>query len=286
MASASTQSKTRPTGKLSERQIQSLWIQAGGNPRYAPLMARIAMYESGGNPYAHNGNANTGDDSYGLWQINYFGANRDPRTKLWGPPNLMYDPMNNARAAVQLSRNNPSNMSSNWTTSYAKAVRDLYTGGVPGTSSPYDNPSVTMTKNPDGTWSTTTQNPPHFGGALGIFQALPDKLKYIMYALAIGGGGLIMLVGFVLIAAGLGVGFGKTPVARVGRRIAPTPSGISEDDELLAAYLAGEKRGKIQSAKQQGYAQGKASGPSGQEMRSRRIRAKADKEYASGDIPF
>ena len=38
------------------------------------IMAAIAMAESGSNAEAHNDNANTGDNSYGLWQINMLGS--------------------------------------------------------------------------------------------------------------------------------------------------------------------------------------------------------------------
>ena len=38
----------------------------------ALIATAIALAESGGDPSAHNDNPKTGDDSFGLWQINMF----------------------------------------------------------------------------------------------------------------------------------------------------------------------------------------------------------------------
>lgn len=66
--------------------LQQLWVQAGGDPKLAPLMAHIAQAESGGRAGIINSIGATG-----LWQI-YNGRNTDPG---------LVDPMRNARAAVQ-----------------------------------------------------------------------------------------------------------------------------------------------------------------------------------------
>lgn len=63
----------------------------------------IAMAESRGNPSARNDNADTGDDSWGLWQINYFGNLAEGRTKKFGPKESMTDPVANAKAAYEIS---------------------------------------------------------------------------------------------------------------------------------------------------------------------------------------
>jgi hypothetical protein len=51
------------------RQLEELWIAAGGNRIEAPIMAAIALAESSGNPFAENHNQN-GTVDRGLWQIN------------------------------------------------------------------------------------------------------------------------------------------------------------------------------------------------------------------------
>lgn len=51
-------------------QLESLWTQAGGNPAMAPLMAGIALAESGGVPNNNNYTDNNGTQtSWGLWQL-------------------------------------------------------------------------------------------------------------------------------------------------------------------------------------------------------------------------
>ena len=95
---------------LTFSQIEDLWVANGGSPGWAPLAAGIAMAESGGNTTAWNNNSGTGDDSVGLWQINYFGNLLGPRTQAYGSPQaLSADPNAQAKAAVALSGNG-----SNW----------------------------------------------------------------------------------------------------------------------------------------------------------------------------
>lgn len=85
---------------LSYGQLEQLWTQAGGNPQMAPLMAAIAMVESGGNPQASNPSGATG-----LWQIEWpLHAGVAGTTS----QSQLYDPLTNAQAAVALSGNNPS----------------------------------------------------------------------------------------------------------------------------------------------------------------------------------
>lgn len=57
-------------GRLTPQQIYGYLINAGFDPAHAAAFTAISQRESGGNPAAHNGNAGTGDDSWGLFQIN------------------------------------------------------------------------------------------------------------------------------------------------------------------------------------------------------------------------
>lgn len=93
--------------------IRKLAIDAGFNQRDAEVAAAIALAESGGNPSAHNSNAATKDDSYGLWQINYYGDLRASRTQRFGPPQGLLDPKKNAAAAFQIFKDSGFNA---WTT--------------------------------------------------------------------------------------------------------------------------------------------------------------------------
>jgi Lysozyme like domain len=85
--------------QYSNAQIQSLWVQAGGNPQAAAIAAAIAIHESGGNTTATCVNGGSGCScngcvDRGLWQID----------SVHGAQST-YDPMGNARAAVSISGN-------------------------------------------------------------------------------------------------------------------------------------------------------------------------------------
>ncbi len=79
---------------LTPTEIYQVCLTAGFNPDQAVTWTAIALAESGGNTDAHNP---SGEDSWGLWQINV-----DPavRPNHWGD---LTDPVNNARAALEVS---------------------------------------------------------------------------------------------------------------------------------------------------------------------------------------
>lgn len=66
----------------------------------------IAKKESNGRPLAHNGNANTGDNSWGMFQINMIGElGEDRREKFGLETNAeLLDPVVNATIAYYMSR--------------------------------------------------------------------------------------------------------------------------------------------------------------------------------------
>jgi hypothetical protein len=74
-------------------QLEGLWIQAGGDPRYASIAAAVAMAESDGksDSLGHN----PGSTDVGLWQINGPGGG-----------DLRYlDPITNVKEAIRQSHN-------------------------------------------------------------------------------------------------------------------------------------------------------------------------------------
>ena len=93
-----------PTVTLSRQQIRDLAQQAGFPENQLDMAVEVAMKESGGNPRAHNGNANTGDNSYGLWQINMIGSMGPARRKDFkiSSNEQLFDPAINARAAKRI----------------------------------------------------------------------------------------------------------------------------------------------------------------------------------------
>jgi hypothetical protein len=88
---------------LSQSDLYSLAIHEGLSDGQAKIAAAIAMAESGGDPNAHNTNSSTGDNSYGLWQINMIeGRDIDPaaRRRSYGitSNDQLLDPAVNAKA--------------------------------------------------------------------------------------------------------------------------------------------------------------------------------------------
>jgi hypothetical protein len=107
-------------------QLEQLWIQAGGPKAMAPLMAAIALAESGGNPSANNYTDNGGTQtSWGLWQISN-GTHSEP------VPNID-NPLVNAQQAV--AKYNGQGLSA-WGTYDSGAYQQFYQGGVPPSKLP------------------------------------------------------------------------------------------------------------------------------------------------------
>lgn len=99
---------------LTDTAIYEYARQAGFPSDVAQQMVAIALRESAGNTTAHN--TTPPDDSYGLWQINMYGALGATRLALFGlsDPSQLFDPAVNARAAFQLYGGNPANLNVAW----------------------------------------------------------------------------------------------------------------------------------------------------------------------------
>jgi Tfp pilus assembly protein FimV len=80
---------TTLSGTLDCSGLEALWDAAGGSSSNAFMAAEIAMAESGGNQYAVSPTAD-----YGYWQINL---------PSWGPTLATFNPLGNAKAAIQIS---------------------------------------------------------------------------------------------------------------------------------------------------------------------------------------
>jgi len=90
--------------KYTKAQITNLLRQAGFPESAIPTMVRIAQLESTNNTQAFNDNSDTGDLSYGLFQINMLGDMGPERRKWFGIKSNeeLYDPLTNAKAAYKL----------------------------------------------------------------------------------------------------------------------------------------------------------------------------------------
>lgn len=91
-------------GTLNQEEIARAARAAGFPEDKVATMTAIAMAESSGDSAALNNNPNTGDLSYGLWQINMLGDMGPKRRKLFGIKSNeeLLDPLTNAKAAYKI----------------------------------------------------------------------------------------------------------------------------------------------------------------------------------------
>jgi hypothetical protein len=94
----------RPGVKIGMREYLQLGLQNGLSKEQAILMAAVGMAESTGNSGVRNTNPNTGDDSYGLWQINMIGNLGPDRLRRYGLRSAedLKDPETNARVMAAM----------------------------------------------------------------------------------------------------------------------------------------------------------------------------------------
>lgn len=134
-------------GNLSPAQIAGYAQAAGFAGGEIAVATAIAMAESGGNPRAHNSNAATGDNSYGLWQINMLGKLEAPRRLAFGITSneQLFDPMTNAKAAKHVR------MTQGWTawSVYGgQAFRSALPEATRAANAPVPPGDAQFTKNP------------------------------------------------------------------------------------------------------------------------------------------
>lgn len=105
--------------------------KAGFRGNALKMAYAIAMAESSGNANAHNPNAGTGDNSYGLFQINMLGAMGPERRRMYGLSSNedLFDPLTNARIAFKMSKGGK-----NWGpwSTYGSGAYKQYYGGSMG----------------------------------------------------------------------------------------------------------------------------------------------------------
>ena len=90
--------------RISVNNLANLLRQAGFPEKDIPTMIGIAGGESSFNPRAFNPDASTGDQSYGLFQINMLGDLGPERRAQFGlrSNEELYDPVTNIRAAKKI----------------------------------------------------------------------------------------------------------------------------------------------------------------------------------------
>jgi len=115
---------TAPSGSLKDTLSKAGFSGSSLNMAYAIMMA-----ESKGNARAHNGNAATGDNSYGLFQINMLGKMGPERLKQYhlSSNEDLFNPATNSRVAYEMSGGGKN--WSDWST-YKNGDYKKYLGGA------------------------------------------------------------------------------------------------------------------------------------------------------------
>lgn len=215
---------------LSYNQIQSLWIQNGGAPGWAPLAAAIAIAESGGKSVALNNTPATGDYSVGLWQINYFGNLANSRTASYGTPaELQADPNLQAKAAIALSGNGtnwgPWKTDAAWNawekagapaqpSAATVASWGVSLGGAGGGTAATATTANSTPNNPEGIGCARKGNIFGTGGVLGVgFTACQGKA--LLGGLCVGGGVGIALIGIRFVLGNSGAASSAMKLAKL-----------------------------------------------------------------------
>lgn len=181
---------------LSFGQIEDLWTKNGGNPMAAPVMAAIALAESGGRTDALN--TKPPDYSVGLWQVNYYGSLGPSRTSQYGAPaQLASDPDAQAKAAISISGNG-SNLRP-WSTYTSGAYRSFLSQNaipaLPNVAQPPGGPTL----------ETAAQGESYDEGVITMPSVIPNIPRALLRRVAggavlvgaalVGGAGLFLLLG-------------------------------------------------------------------------------------------
>lgn len=95
----------RGATKLTAIQLKELLHAAGFKGRALRIAWAVAMKESHGRPLAHNLNSKTGDNSYGVFQVNMLGAMGANRREWLGLDNnaQLLDPVTNVKAVYRMT---------------------------------------------------------------------------------------------------------------------------------------------------------------------------------------
>ena len=157
-------------GQLNVGTLVGLAKAAGFSDRDAQIMAAIAMAESGGRSGAFNGNAATGDKSYGLWQVNMLGAMGPERRRQFGISNnaQLFDPATNANAARQVYQSQGFGA---WSVYRSGAYRQFLPGAMAAGGAPGGFNSA-------GLMGGIQRAGQQLGGAIGTEQAVTNQEKF------------------------------------------------------------------------------------------------------------
>jgi Lysozyme like domain len=205
---------------LTYAQLEGLWINAGGSPSMAPLMAAIAEAESGGNPTATNATDNNGTQtSWGLWQISN-GTHSEP------VPNIL-SPSVNAQQAVAKYK---SQGLTAWGTYDSGAYKAYISNGTTPDTSGAAAAGGGGTATLDAATTSTDCAITFPGIDLGVTTVGGGCLvtygteRAIISGLILGAAGILALAGFVILAASA---LGSSPAGRIAESVTPVGRVVS-----------------------------------------------------------
>ena len=96
----------KPSEMLTDKELLQLLKSVGFEGQALKMAWGIAKAESNGRPMAYNGNRNTGDSSYGIFQINMLGNLGDDRKEKFDLRSnvLLFDPVINAEITYYMTK--------------------------------------------------------------------------------------------------------------------------------------------------------------------------------------
>jgi len=113
----------KPSEMLTDKELLQLLKAVGFEGQALKMAWGIAKAESNGRPMAYNGNRNTGDSSYGIFQINMLGNLGDDRKEKFDLRSnvLLFDPVINAEITYYMTKGGVD--WSSWPNSISKAKK-------------------------------------------------------------------------------------------------------------------------------------------------------------------
>lgn len=195
---------------LPDKTIAGVLLNAGFTGAALTTAVAVALAESGGDPNAHNTNAKTGDNSYGLLQINMLGSMGPERRAKFNLKNNeeLFNPSTNARVGYGLYKARGS--FGDWSTynhgTYLrymaraqKAVKE--NGGAAiatGTVDPTKPSDVNITDRPDTPLPDSIENTIYdlrdsVAGVKGVIDFLTNKDNWFRVGMFVGGTALIIV---------------------------------------------------------------------------------------------
>jgi len=172
-------------------QLEGLWINAGGSTALAPIMAAIALAESGGNPNATNKTDNGGKQtSWGLWQISDGTHNQ--------PVSGILDPETNAEQAVKKYK---SQGLAAWGTYTSGAYKKYLKSGVSPITTGLASGSTTSTNAQDAGITSDIGSAIGSGFAQAFIAIFNPFIEILIWGTETLLGGALMVVGVVIIVA-------------------------------------------------------------------------------------